>query len=320
MAAIWSLCYCRQRTVGGRGRHHAEDCKGDFSGSAKEYRTWATDGLLSCFRLSGWFFGSWSVSSSFRSFFLLPPALLADAAHPAARSSSLTSPLRVHRVVLEGLWLSGHAAALELLADLPVLSSLSLKNNTFTGALHGVDFSRLAPHLKLLYLSGNGFSGRFPEFVLHLRHLRRLDLSGNHLAGTIPPEIGHCLRALLTLNIQRNSFVGFVPDSLDAMPKLAELNVFGNHLEGRIPNRLAAAFPASSFDGNPGLYGAPLARRCNEPQQIVYNNGGGEASNGPMTTGRGNKIHDRWMVVRPCQRWARRSRRWSRRHCAQCFY
>ncbi|CAD6230109.1 unnamed protein product [Miscanthus lutarioriparius] len=213
------------------------------------------------------------------------------------RPSSLTSPLRVRRIVLEGLQLSGHAAALELLADLPVLSSLSLKNNTFTGALHGVDFSRLAPHLKLLYLSGNGFSGRFPESVLRLRHLRRLDLSGNHLAGTIPPEIGHCLRALLTLNIQRNSFVGFVPDSLDAMPKLAELNVSGNHLEGRIPNRLAAAFPASSFDGNPGLCGAPLARRCNQPQQIVYNNGGGEASNGSMTTGRGNKIHDRWMVV-----------------------
>lgn len=213
-------------------------------------------------------------------------------------SSSLTSPLRVRRVVLEGLRLGGHAAALELLADLPVLSSLSLKNNTFTGALHAVDFSRLAPHLKLLYLSGNGFSGRFPESVLRLRHLRRLDLSGNHLAGTIPPEIGHCLRALLTLNIQRNSFVGFVPDSLDAMPMLAELNVSGNHLEGRIPNRLAAAFPASSFDGNPGLCGAPLARRCNEPQQIVYNDGGGEASNnGSMTTGRGNKTHDRWMVV-----------------------
>jgi hypothetical protein len=99
------------------------------------------------------------------------------------------------------------------------------------------------------------------------------------------------------MNIQRNSFVGFVPDSLDAMPKLTELNVSGNHLEGRIPNRLAAAFPASSFDGNPGLCGAPLARRCNEPQQIVYNNGGDEASNGSMTTGRGNKIHDRWMVV-----------------------
>lgn len=207
-----------------------------------------------------------------------------------------SSPPRVRRVVLEGLQLGGHAAALELLADLPMLSSLSLKNNTLTGALHGVDFYRLAPHLKLLYLSGNGFTGRFPESVLSLRHLRRLDLSGNQLAGTIPPEIGHRLRALLTLNLARNSFVGPVPDALEAIPSLAELNVSGNRLEGRIPDRLAAAFPASSFAGNPGLCGAPLARRCNgPPQQAVYNNGGGESSDGSRA-GRG-KNHDRWMVV-----------------------
>ncbi|KAF8696193.1 hypothetical protein HU200_037090 [Digitaria exilis] len=215
-------------------------------------------------------------------------------------SSPSTSPPRVRRVVLEGLDLAGHAAALELLAGLPALSSLSLKNNTFTGALHAVDFSRLAPHLKLLYLSGNGFSGRFPDSVLRLRHLRRLDLSGNRLAGTIPPEIGHRLRALLTLNLARNSFVGPVPVSLEAMGNLAELNVSGNHLEGRIPSRLVATFPFSSFAGNPGLCGAPLARRCNNvpPQQIVYsNNGGGEASNGSGTVKRGKRRRDRWMVV-----------------------
>ncbi|OEL36373.1 putative leucine-rich repeat receptor-like protein kinase [Dichanthelium oligosanthes] len=211
---------------------------------------------------------------------------------PSPSPSPSSSPPRVRRVVLEGLRLGGHAAALELLAGLPSLSSLSLKNNTFAGALHGVDFSRLAPHLKLLYLSGNGFSGRFPDTVLRLRHLRRLDLSGNRLAGTIPPEIGHRLRALLTLNLARNSFVGPVPVSLEAVSKLAELNVSGNHLEGRIPSRLAAAFPSSSFAGNPGLCGAPLAHRCN---QIVYRNGSGEASDGSRT-GRG-KSHDRWMVV-----------------------
>lgn len=214
------------------------------------------------------------------------------------RPSPPSSPLRVRRVVLEGLQLGGHAAALELLADLPVLSSLSLKNNTFTGALHGVDFSRLAPHLKLLYLSGNGFSGRFPDSVMRLRHLRRLDLSGNRLAGTIPPEIGGRLRTLLTLNLAGNSFVGPVPVSLEAMAKLVELNVSGNHLEGRIPGRLAAAFPSSSFAGNPGLCGAPLAQRCSGPQQIVYSNGSGEASDdGSRALPLRRKNHDRWMVV-----------------------
>ncbi|CAO2183103.1 unnamed protein product [Urochloa humidicola] len=214
---------------------------------------------------------------------------------------SPSSPPRVRRVILEGLRLGGHAAALELLADLPELASLSLKNNTFAGALHGVDLSRLAPHLKILYLSGNAFSGRFPDSVLRLRHLRRLDLSGNRLAGAIPPEIGHRLRALLTLNLARNSFVGAVPVSLEAVARLAELNVSGNHLEGPIPGRLAAAFPTSSFAGNPGLCGAPLARTCSGPQQIVYSNGSGDgdASGGGARAARGKKIriHDRWMVV-----------------------
>ncbi|TVT99048.1 hypothetical protein EJB05_55604, partial [Eragrostis curvula] len=206
-------------------------------------------------------------------------------------------PRRVRRVVLEGLRLRGHAAALELLAGLPFLSFLSLKNNTFAGSLHGVDLSRLAPHLKLLHLSGNGFWGRFPESVLRLRHLRRLDLSGNRLTGAIPPEIGHRLRALLTLNLARNQFVGTVPTSLDAVAELAELDVSGNRLVGRIPKRLAAAFPASSFAGNPGLCGAPLPRRCNEQQQtIVYNKGGGGSSDDGSWTGK-RKKRDRWMVV-----------------------
>ncbi|XP_062219392.1 probable leucine-rich repeat receptor-like protein kinase At1g68400 [Phragmites australis] len=208
--------------------------------------------------------------------------------------SSSSSPPRVRRVVLEGLQLGGHAAALELLVDLPLLSFLSLENNSFTGSLHGIDFSRLAPHLKLLYLSGNGFSGRFPESVLRLRHLRRLDLSGNRIKGTIPPEIGHRLRALLTLNLARNSFVGPVPTSLEAMAELAELNVSGNHLKGPIPKCLASAFPASSFAGNPELCGSPLPLRCNEQQQIAYN-GSGEASDG-LRSGRW-KSHDRWMVL-----------------------
>uniref|UniRef100_A0ACD5VU44 Uncharacterized protein n=1 Tax=Avena sativa TaxID=4498 RepID=A0ACD5VU44_AVESA len=205
------------------------------------------------------------------------------------RSSSSSScvPPRVRGVVLEGLGLGGDAGALAALAGLPSLSFLSLKNNNFTGPLRGVDFSPLAPHLKLLYLSGNAFSGRFPESILRLRHLRRLDLAGNRLAGTIPPEIGHRLRALVTLRLARNRFVGPLPASLEAMGKLAELNVSGNHLSGQIPKRLAAAFPASSFTGNPELCGSPLRRRCNRQR------GDGEKTNEEM----GRNSHYRWMVV-----------------------
>ncbi|KAM0847962.1 hypothetical protein ACQ4PT_054687 [Festuca glaucescens] len=206
--------------------------------------------------------------------------------------SSSPGPPRVRGIVLEGIGLRGDAGALAALAGLPALSFLSLKNNTFTGSLHGIDFSPMAPHLKLLYLSGNAFSGRFPQSILRLRHLRRLDLAGNRLAGTIPPEIGHRLRALVTLRLARNSFVGPLPASLEAMAMLAELNVSGNHLSGQIPKRLAAAFPASSFAGNPELCGAPLRRRCSRQQQ--RGDGDGETTRGQM--GRTNSRY-RWMVV-----------------------
>ncbi|XP_047059915.1 probable leucine-rich repeat receptor-like protein kinase At1g68400 [Lolium rigidum] len=204
---------------------------------------------------------------------------------------SSPGPPRVRGIVLEGLGLGGDAGALAALADLPALSFLSLKKNNFTGPLHDVDFSAMAPHLKLLYLSGNAFSGRFPQSILRLRHLRRLDLAGNRLAGTIPPEIGHRLRALVTLRLARNSFVGSLPTSLEAMAMLAELNVSGNHLSGQIPKRLAAAFPASSFAGNPELCGAPLRRRCRRQQQ----GGDGETTHEQMGTRHNSRY--RWMVV-----------------------
>ncbi|XP_047059918.1 probable leucine-rich repeat receptor-like protein kinase At1g68400 [Lolium rigidum] len=205
------------------------------------------------------------------------------------RSSSLAPP-RVRGIVLEGLGLGGDAGALAALADLPALSFLSFKNNNFTGSLHDVDFSPVAPHLKLLYLSGNAFSGRFPLSILRLRHLRRLDLAGNRLTGAIPPEIGRRLRALVTLRLARNSFVGPLPTSLEAMTMLVELNVSGNHLSGQIPKRLAAAFPASSFAGNPELCGAPMRRRCSRQQR----RGDGETTRGQV--GRRSSRY-RWMVV-----------------------
>ncbi|CAM0882364.1 unnamed protein product [Alopecurus aequalis] len=210
------------------------------------------------------------------------------------RSSSSSVSPRPRRIVLEGLSLGGDVGALAALAGVPSLSFLSLKNNNFTGPLHDVDFSPMAPHLKLLYLSGNAFTGRFPESILRLRHLRRLDLAGNRLRGTIPPEIGHRLRALVTLRLARNSFAGPLPASLEAMSKLAQLDLSGNHFSGQIPKHLAKAFPASSFAGNLELCGAPLRHRCNRQQQSVYGGGDGDATHGQM--GRRNS-HNRWMVV-----------------------
>ncbi|XP_072988930.1 probable leucine-rich repeat receptor-like protein kinase At1g68400 [Typha latifolia] len=159
----------------------------------------------------------------------------------------------VTRVVLEGLRLAGRFGSL---AGLRRLSVLSLKNNSFAVAP-----LNLSPHIKLLYLSHNRLSGRFPAGILRLRRLRRLDLAGNLLSGGIPPDIGIRLPNLLTLRLEGNLLAGAIPISIAAISGLIDLNVSSNRLEGEVPMRFTS-FDPSSFAANPGLCGRPIARSC----------------------------------------------------------
>lgn len=167
----------------------------------------------------------------------------------------------VARLVLEGLRLAGPVDAL---AFLPTLSVLSLKNNSFSSPLYRLDVTLWQPHLKLLYLSHNRFSGPFPFGLLQLRHLHRLDLAGNLLSGAIPPEIGLLLPGLLTLRLENNLLTGGIPMSLAAIAELSDLNVSHNRLAGKIPGSLSS-FSPSSFAGNLDLCGYPLPPRCLNP-------------------------------------------------------
>ncbi|KAJ4771577.1 Leucine-rich repeat protein kinase family protein [Rhynchospora pubera] len=164
----------------------------------------------------------------------------------------------VDRLILEGLSLVCHVVPL---TDLPYLSVLSLKNNSFTGPVIGLDLAMWRPHLKLLYLSHNQFTGPFPHTILALRHLRRLDLAGNRLSGLIPSQIGNLLPNLFTLRLESNHFSGEIPTSIAKMAYLSDLNLSYNWLEGKIPPRLFS-FPQSSFLGNHELCGDPLQHNC----------------------------------------------------------
>lgn len=164
----------------------------------------------------------------------------------------------VDRVILEGLSLACHV---DPLTRLPYLSVLSLKSNAFTGSIDSLDLAMWQPHLKLLYLSHNEFTGPFPQEILSLRHLRRLDLAGNSLSGKIPPEIGYLLPNLFTLRLENNLFSGDVPVSIGEMTYISDLNLSYNQLEGKIPSHLFS-FPRSSFIGNRALCAEPLQFHC----------------------------------------------------------
>ncbi|ONK59264.1 uncharacterized protein A4U43_C08F4660 [Asparagus officinalis] len=160
---------------------------------------------------------------------------------------------QVTKLVLEELRLNG---TIEALARLPHLTVLSLKNNHLCGSLHLLSLSLWQPHLKLLFLSNNKFSGPFPESILHLRHLHRLDLAGNQFSGVIPASIGILLPHLLTLRLEKNLFTGEIPGSVGKIQSLVDLNVSYNHLVGEIPKNLS--FSSSSFIGNLALCGNPV--------------------------------------------------------------
>ena len=81
-------------------------------------------------------------------------------------------------------------------------------------------------------------SGSIPSSLANLLNLESLDLSQNMLSGEIPPQLVDLI------------FLSF-------------LSVSHNHLVGPIPQeKQFSTFGTNSFDGNVGLCGSPLSKKC----------------------------------------------------------
>ncbi|KAI9115456.1 hypothetical protein K1719_013775 [Acacia pycnantha] len=88
-----------------------------------------------------------------------------------------------------------------------------------------------------------------------------IDLSGNNLSGIFPREMTK-LSGLVCLNLSRKHISGSIPLSVSNMHQLSSLDLSSNQLPGAIPyTGQTTTFEASSFAGNPGLYGCPLPVR-----------------------------------------------------------
>jgi len=153
--------------------------------------------------------------------------------------------------------------------------------------------ARILSTMTTVDVSSNIFEGDIPTSVGGLEALRWLNLSHNNFANQIPPTIGN-LKVLESLDISCNNLSGEIPREIGKLTFLEFFNVSQNQLVGLIPQSTQlSTFNNDSYLGNPGLYGAPLSKKCrNEdaPQQLP------PTSDDPLDTNWASAIH-LWEVI-----------------------
>ncbi|KAM4126067.1 hypothetical protein ACB094_01G360300 [Castanea mollissima] len=164
------------------------------------------------------------------------------------------------------------------LTYIEVTSSFILQNN-FLNLEWGFDYSfaiimtnkgvvtiymKVQELFTALDFSSNRFVGDILESIgnLNLKGLRLLHISNNILTGHIPQSLIN-LVDLESLDLSQNKLFGEIPQQLTQLTFLAFFNVSNNHLMGPIPQgKQFNTFPSNSFEGNLGLCGSPLTKKC----------------------------------------------------------
>ncbi|KAM1230247.1 hypothetical protein ACFX2G_041322 [Malus domestica] len=115
-------------------------------------------------------------------------------------------------------------------------------------------------------ISSNKFEGKIPEFIGNIKDLRSLNLSHNILTGSIPSSFGNLMK-LESLDLSQNKLSGRIPQQLVQLNFLSSFNVSHNNLTGAIPQGTQlTSLNVTSYDGNPGLCGDPLPKKCGNPK------------------------------------------------------
>jgi len=102
-----------------------------------------------------------------------------------------------------------------------ILTDIDLKRNGLEGELPADEIAMLAPHLKVLDVSGNNLQGTIPTTLGLLTNLNILFIDGNQYEGTIPSELGD-LESMEKIYLNDNDLVGSIPDELCAL----EIKIF----------------------------------------------------------------------------------------------
>uniref|UniRef100_A0A7N0UIP1 Verticillium wilt resistance-like protein n=1 Tax=Kalanchoe fedtschenkoi TaxID=63787 RepID=A0A7N0UIP1_KALFE len=172
----------------------------------------------------------------------------------------------------------------ECLLNLENFQNLHLKRNNLSGIFADTLQAKCA--LETIDVSGNGLQGSIPKSLGNCSSLQVLDLSYNKLEKTIPYELGYP-QNFKAINVSYNELTGPIPTSFGNLTALESLDLAVNKLSGAIPKQLASLkflsffnvsynqlvgmipkgsqfqkFTEASFEGNEGLCGSPLKKKC----------------------------------------------------------
>ncbi|XP_024535679.1 brassinosteroid LRR receptor kinase BRL2-like [Selaginella moellendorffii] len=124
-------------------------------------------------------------------------------------------------------------------------------------------FSTTSP--AFIDVSFNRLVGDIPRELGSMQDANYLSVAHNFLSGTIPVELGY-LKKMIGMDLSFNDLQGSIPSSFSSLQSLTGLNVSHNNLSGPIPQggQLWTLDP-SSYAGNAGLCGFPLASCITSP-------------------------------------------------------